>query len=556
MTNDELRSEQDPEKLRSAALGIHRRNLQLEAENAILLKRIATLVADLAKATDRNRQVSLNLEIRRLNEQLAEKNRELFGPSKSERRSESEAKAEATPESEATAAPESESKTEAKSEKPKRPGHGPTPQTRLPILEVTHTRPATDTTCPSCREPQPVMVGQTEDTEQITIIERKVVLCVHKRQKYRCILCGRIDAATGAPEPLLPGGRYTPEFAVAVAVDKYSDHLPLERQVQRFDRLGLEITRQTLWDQLVALYHLLLPAYLEIRTYLLAKPVLGADESPWRVMGKGRSARWWTWVLVAEDAVFYKLAPGRGKAAARELLEGFGGVLSVDGYPVYTSLEAEFGKQASLFAGEGSAEACAFLLVCCWMHARRGFFQAESAGHAEAQTALDLIAQLYAIEAKAETLATTTSEPLLELRRRLRDTESRAVVAELRTWIDAQKPIPSLKLEKALTYIKNQWPRLIRFLDDPRAPIDNGWAERAVRGTVLGRKNHYGSHSELGTRVAALFYTLTETCKLLEIDPAAYLLAAALRAKADRDDVWTPMRWKAELLAKGAAARA
>ena len=81
-------------------------------------------------------------------------------------------------------------------------------------------------------------------------------------------------------------------------------------------------------------------------------------------------------------------------------------------------------------------------------------------------------------------------------------------------------------------------------------------AERAVRGTVLGRKNHYGSHSELGTRVAALFYTLTETCKLLEIDPAAYLLAAALRAKADRDDVWTPMRWKAELLAKGAAARA
>ncbi len=532
MNIEAIHSESDPEKLRDAALDLHRQNLLLgtrnsvlENENTVLLGRITALVEQLAKATDRDVQLSLGLEIKKLNEMLAEKNKELFGSSKSERRDPPEPKPEPA-------------------EKKKHPGHGPTKQLKLPIEEVLHTRPDPVAPCPSCAQPQPIMAGQTEDTEQITIIERKVVLCVHKRQKYRCTLCGRIDAAPGAPEPLLPGGRYTPEFAVAVAVDKYDDHLPLDRQVHRFERQGLVVTTATLWDQLVALYTLLLPVYLAVHAYLLQKTVLGADESPWRVMGKGRSAKWWTWVLVGEDAVYYRLAPTRGSAAATELLRGYKGILSVDGYSVYTSLEAR-GTQLSLVEAL-EAETCRFTVVACWMHARRGFIKADDAGHATAKEAVALIARLYRVEDKVDAVAKQTGEAVIEVRRRLRNTESRAIVEELRTWIDMQTPIPSLKLEKALGYAKNQWPRLIRFLDDPNAPIDNGWAERAVRGTVLGRKNHYGSHSELGTRVAALFYTICETCKLIDVDPAAYMLAAALRAKANREDVLTPHVWKAE----------
>lgn len=532
MELDDLRGETDPEKLRTAAVGLLHRNRQLEAENAILLQRISALVAELATATDRPRQLSLGLEIKKLNEELAARNRELFGPSRSERRADP---AEAPP-----------------AEKPRRPGHGPTRQLKLPREEILHERPEAVAPCASCRQPQSPMAGQTEDTEQITIVERKVVLCLHKRQKYRCTVCGRIDTAPGAPEPLIPGGRYSPEFAVAVAVDKYADHLPLERQVDRFARQGLTVASQTLWDQLAALYLLLLPVYLAIHADLIRRPVLGADESPWRVMGTGRSARWWTWALVAEDAVYYQLAPTRGTAAATELLKGFSGVLSVDGYAVYTALESR-GIQVSFFEGDGCAELRKFVLVCCWMHARRGFIRADQAKHPTAKEALDLIARLYQVEAEAEAVARDTGEALVEVRRRLRTSQSRTIVAEFRAWLDAQKPIPSLQLEKAITYVNNQWPRLIRFLDDPRAPIDNGWAERAIRGTVLGRKNHYGSHSEQGTRVAALFYTLVETCKLLDLDPAAYLLAATRRAKANREDVLTPARWKAELVARGAA---
>jgi hypothetical protein len=56
----------------------------------------------------------------------------------------------------------------------------------------------------------------------------------------------------------------------------------------------------------------------------------------------------------------------------------------------------------------------------------------------------------------------------------------------------------------------------------------------ALRGPIVGRKNHYGSKSLRGTQVAALFYTLCETAKLSGIDPHAYLLRAVEAAIAAR----------------------
>jgi len=54
--------------------------------------------------------------------------------------------------------------------------------------------------------------------------------------------------------------------------------------------------------------------------------------------------------------------------------------------------------------------------------------------------------------------------------------------------------------------------------------------QRALRGVALGRKNHYGSRSERGTRVAAFFYSLIESAKLCGVEPRAYLRKATLRA--------------------------
>jgi len=47
-----------------------------------------------------------------------------------------------------------------------------------------------------------------------------------------------------------------------------------------------------------------------------------------------------------------------------------------------------------------------------------------------------------------------------------------------------------------------------------------------MRGPVVGRKNHYGSRSQRGTEVAALFYSLMESAKLNALDPRDYLRQA------------------------------
>jgi transposase len=86
---------------------------------------------------------------------------------------------------------------------------------------------------------------------------------------------------------------------------------------------------------------------------------------------------------------------------------------------------------------------------------------------------------------------------------------------------------PGSGLAEAIEYMSKRWSKAVRFLDDPRLPLDNNAAERAIRGLVLGRKNHYGSKSRRGTEVAAVFYTLVESSKLAGVEPAAYLQRAA-----------------------------
>lgn len=81
--------------------------------------------------------------------------------------------------------------------------------------------------------------------------------------------------------------------------------------------------------------------------------------------------------------------------------------------------------------------------------------------------------------------------------------------------------------------MSRRWSKATLFLEHPDVPLDNtsGSAERAIRGPVVGRKNHYGSRS----RVAAVFYSLIESAKLAGIEPAEYLRRAADTALTDPD---------------------
>lgn len=103
-------------------------------------------------------------------------------------------------------------------------------------------------------------------------------------------------------------------------------------------------------------------------------------------------------------------------------------------------------------------------------------------------------------------------------------------MAAIHAWAHQQRALPESGLGKAIAYMLGLWKGLTRFLDDPRIALDNNATERALRGMVIGRKNHYGSRSKRGTEVAALFYSLIESAKLAGVEPKAYLLRATYAA--------------------------
>jgi len=484
----------------------------LERENDKLHAKLQALTAELARLRGDARPAA-ELELEFLKELLAQRERALFGASSEQR------PRPATPPPSAPPAA--------------RPGHGPTAQPALPPIDVVHELDAADLTCPQCGGTLREMPGQTEDAEEITVVERRFVLLKHRRKKYRCACNGCVDTAPGplrlATRPDVRGRRYSPTFAVEVAVSKYLDHLPLERQARVMAREGLTIESQTLWDQIEALATVLQPTYAALRRYVLTAPVVGADETWWRLLQGPESKRWWAWSVTRDDAVTYTILESRSQDAARQVLDGYRGIVLADGYGAYAALAR---------AGPG------FTLAHCWAHVRRKFVEAEPHYPAPCAEVLDLIGQLYAVEracpgadpaASEETRAAT-----LDLRARLRREQSSAIVEAIRAWAYQQRALPESSLGKAIAYMLGLWPGLTRCLDDARIPLDNNATERGLRGMVVGRKNHYGSRSKRGTEVAALFYSLIESAKLCGVEPKAYLLQATRAALENPGTVTLP----------------
>jgi len=419
-----------------------------------------------------------------------------------------------------TTKPGNERRADAPERKPKdnkpQTGHGPTPQPLLPVDEKTLFLDEADRICPDCGGNLEEWKGQCNELEEVTVIERSWVLTKYECQTYRCG-CGCIESAEG-PEKLIPGGRYSPEVALTAAEDKYLDHTPLERQVRIARRQGALLTSQALWDQVYALATLLKPLHQRIHDFILTQPVVGMDESPFKLIQKGGSAKWQAWELSCPYAIFFSILASKSAAMAETLLKGFAGILLVDGAPAYTSAKAQLG----------------FIIANCWSHARRKVLAADGEAPAQVKAFVDLVGRLYAIDRQAVRDPSQTGPPGgyrqqidMDRLRELRDTESRVVVAELQSWILEQKCTPGGLLKTGLDYVARRWTPLTLFLDDPAIPLDNNRTEGGYIGLALGRRNYIGARSVRGTEVAGVFYTVFESAKLCGLNPQEYLRYAA-----------------------------
>jgi transposase len=487
-----------------------------------LTEEIKKLVAELAQAKGDSSYQQMRLAA--LERHLAKLTKQVFGPSSEQRTTDAQP---------GDASADGDEQGESAGKKKKRPGHGPTKQPKLPVIEVEHGLDDADKVCPTCGGGLHEMEDQYEESDEIDVLPLRFVIKRHKRKKYACRCGSCIETALG-PDKLTPGGRYSVSFAIYVAVSKYCDHLPLERQVRMMAREGLVVTSQTLWDQIEQLAWLVESSMPRLRSYILGHPVVGADETTWELFNKkpGQGKNWYVWMLRVDTAVFYAIREGRTFKTAEALLSTFVGVLMCDGYVAYISLSGKYPR---------------VVLAHCWAHVRREFVEIEKSFPKPCGEVIDLIGELFLIERECPQQGPEGDEDRLKLRQE----KSRLVIDTIVAWFYRTLPtcLPESGLHKAIGYMVHMWPGLVLFLDNPRIPLSNNGTERAARGPVVGRKNHYGSHSLRGTEVAATFYSLVESAKLNDLEPRFYLRVAA-RAGLRHETVPLPHEVKA-MLAEG-----
>ena len=173
-------------------------------------------------------QLKLQLEIDALKHQLANRNKVIFGTSSEKRPLD-----------------------QPKQPKPPQTGHGPTEQVELEVIEKEHVLDEADMKCKSCgKSIQWKVDSKNGKVKALTPKKLKSLsgdsfAASTSAKKYRAPCGGCVEIALG-PRKLIPGGRYSPDFAVHVAVAKHCDHLPLERQVRMMKRQGLDVTSQGL----------------------------------------------------------------------------------------------------------------------------------------------------------------------------------------------------------------------------------------------------------------------------------------------------------------------
>ena len=113
--------------------------------------------------------------------------------------------------------------------------------------------------------------------------------------------------------------------------------------------------------------------------------------------------------------------------------------------------------------------------------------------------------------------------------------------------IERFRQLPKSNFGKAINYTLDRWDALSQYLEHGRLEIDNNLVENAIRPTAIGKKNFLFFGSPDSGQTSAVIYSLIETCRKLDINPADYLrevLTALPTMNQSEAASWTPARWK------------
>ena len=384
------------------------------------------------------------------------------------------------------------------------PGHRGAHRPLVPperVDEVQHILPEQ---CQGCGAALPRKLGQAQTVgepqrHQVTELPPiRAHITEHQLHGVVCEKCGAITRALLPPEIK---GNFGPQLTALVAYVTVVCRMPrrvAERLLEQV--LGVEMSlgsTQKCWEE--ASQSVALPCQ-ELEEQLKDEPVLNVDETGWRTNGDKR----YLWAFVALQYVVYTVAATRGSAVLVRLLGAvFRGVLCSDRFGAYLKYHS------------GKAQ-------FCWAHLKRNLLgildlSKNSAVERFCRNALAQHARLFRLWHKFRSGQIDRQQLLV-----------RSLPIQKKICTLAEQHLNSRNREvgnlaRAL-YEHNE--RLYTFLEHEGVEPTNNSAERALRTGVQWRKICFGNRSASGELATARLLTVSETCKLQQLNILGYLSIA------------------------------
>lgn len=366
-------------------------------------------------------------------------------------------------------------------------------------------------TCGCCGS-EAIESGMFEVSESLTLDPREFYVRRTRRKKYRCGKCHSSIITTPAVPRITPGGSYSDELIIDVAMSKYCDLVPIERYVSIAGREGVVDLPQ---NSLIETTHQLADAVEPAVNKILEKEIkpsliLHVDDTRHRMLTNPDKAHY-LWGFSNKVASYFEVHGTRSGDVISELLKN-----SKCEYLVSDAFSGnnKSVKDTNLYRMENKLN---FIQqVYCNAHARRKFKEAREK-MIDAQVYIDHYKKIYYLEGQAK-------EKPPDETRVLRD-QMRPIFENLKLICEKNRDNYSLKssIVEAMNYFVKNYTALTRFLNNPELPIDNNPQERLLRNPVIGRKTWYGTQTVRGAKTNAILFSIVESCKLNKVNPREYL---------------------------------
>lgn len=368
----------------------------------------------------------------------------------------------------------------------------------------------------------------------------------YKLQKLRCSVCEIIFTAP------LPEGvedvKYTVSLIAMLMIHKYFMSVPLYRQENLQNYLGVPLPASTQWELMAAEKDVLKSLYHAFEQDAANGKGIAIDDTKARIleqMAKNKKAQkkadkascYTTGIVSAHDDhmtyVFVTDNQTAGKSAAPFLR------LRDPSLPTpYVMCDAFTANIPENISRD------LYILCYCLVHARRQFYELPDGYDDLSEAVMGMIGKIYDYEYQTKGMSP-------EDRLAYHQKHSAPVMEELRTYLLVQEKEfePNGVAGSAIDYMLKRWTELTQFLRHAHVPLDNNITERALKLIIQMRKSAMFYKTLNSAKIASYIQTALYSAAQNDINPYEYMSAVLTHKQAvmKNPQQWLPWNFQKTL---------